>query len=349
LTRQLRTRTDNPSIVQKRVSFSNYFIKSTVWNMTVLFFIFVTDCKFVRLRVIACISSGDPAQSSGAAEGGTQSSEAGFSDTATGGEASNQQTSDATGGAESAEGKKSEKNSKYAEMRRAQSAEGKSSEINSKYAAMRRAQEQKAANATADTAAERAQALQKERLDTIIAVTGGENPYTHEPIKDWTDAQEYLTMRRIEQGGGDPLQDYAKTIKREARERAEQERAAEQQRQWYIKDRADFAAAYPDVKPDDLIHDADFSTYAQGKVGKVPLTEIYRGYRGMVDKIAANVEQRLTRTMAQAQANRQASPGTLSGSGEGEVFFTREAVQKMSQDEVRRNYDKIVQDMKHWK
>lgn len=278
-------------------------------------------------------SSGDPAQSSGAAEGGTQSSEAGFSDTATGGEASNQQTSDATGGAESAEGKKSEKNSKYAEMRRAQ--------------------EQKAANATADTAAERAQALQKERLDTIIAVTGGENPYTHEPIKDWTDAQEYLTMRRIEQGGGDPLQDYAKAIKAETRDREAKEAAAAQKQQWYLQDRAAFSAEHPEINADDLTKDADFSAYAQGKIGKVPLTQIYKGYRAMVDKITAavtaDVEARVTRTVAQSQANRQASPGSLSGSGEGEVFFTREAVQKMSQEEVSKHYDKIVQDMKHWK
>lgn len=264
---------------------------------------------------------------------GAEQSGAGFSDTAESGDGTqNQQTSDDGSAEQNGEGAETE---------------AERAAKNSRYAAKRREREQRAAGG--ESADERARALQKERFDTVVAVTGGENPYTHEPIRDETDVQEYLTMRRIEQGGGDPLQDYAKTIKAQARERAEQERAAEQQRQWYIKDRADFAAAYPDVKPDDLIRDADFSTYAQGKVGKVPLTEIYRGYRGMVDKITANVEQRLTRTMAQAQANRQASPGTLSGSGEGEVFFTREAVQKMSQDEVRRNYDKIVQDMKHWK
>lgn len=265
---------------------------------------------------------------------GAEQSGAGFSDTAESGDGTqNQQTSDDGSAEQNGEGAETE---------------AERAAKNSRYAAKRRERERRATGES-DNADEQQKALQKERFDTVIAVTGGENPYTHEPIRDETDVQEYLTMRRIEQGGGDPLQDYAKTIKAQARERAEQERAAEQQRQWYIKDRADFAAAYPDVKPDDLIRDADFSTYAQGKVGKVPLTEIYRGYRGMVDKIAANVEQRLTRTMAQAQANRQASPGTLSGSGEGEVFFTREAVQKMSQEEVRKNYDKIVQDMKHWK
>ena len=284
------------------------------------------------------VASAEAADTSDASGTGAEQSGAGFSDTAEGGDGTqNQQTSDDGSAEQNGEGAETEaeraaKNSRYAAKRRERE---------------RREREQRAAGG--EGADERARALQKERFDTVIAVTGGENPYTHEPIRDETDVQEYLTMRRIEQGGGDPLQDYAKTIKREARERAERERTAEQQRQWYLQDRADFAAAYPDVKPDELIRDADFSTYAQGKVGKVPLTEIYRGYRGMVDKITANVEQRLTRTMAQAQANRQASPGTLSGSGEGEVFFTREAVQKMSRDEVRRNYDKIVQDMKHWK
>ena len=280
------------------------------------------------------VESAGSAAATDASGTGAEQSGAGFSDTAESGDGTqNQQTSD------DGDGEKPQKGG---------DAGADDAAKNSRYAAKRRERERRATGES-DNADEQQKALQKERFDTVIAVTGGENPYTHEPIRDETDVQEYLTMRRIEQGGGDPLQDYAKTIKAQARERAEQQRAAEQQRQWYIKDRADFAAAYPDVKPDDLIRDADFSTYAQGKVGKVPLTEIYRGYRGMVDKIAANVEQRLTRTMAQAQANRQASPGTLSGSGEGEVFFTREAVQKMSRDEVRRNYDKIVQDMKHWK
>jgi hypothetical protein len=264
---------------------------------------------------------------------GAEQSGAGFSDTAESGDGTQNQQTSGDGSAE--------QNGEGAETEAERAAK------NSRYAAKRREREQRAAGG--EGADERARALQKERFDTVIAVTGGENPYTHEPIRDETDVQEYLTMRRIEQGGGDPLQDYAKTIKREARERAEQERAAEQQRQWYIKDRADFAAAYPDVKPDDLIRDADFSTYAQGKVGKVPLTEIYRGYRGMVDKIAANVEQRLTRTMAQAQANRQASPGTLSGSGEGEPFFTREQVQKMTRAEISANYDRIMESQRYWK
>ena len=283
-------------------------------------------------------SSGEQLAESGAAESSTQSSETGFSNTATGGEAAKQQTSDAAGGEDQSSAK---------------SENGERSGKNTRYAEKRRAQEQKVENTAVDPAAERAQALLKERLDTIIAVTGGENPYTHEPIKDETDVQEYLTMRRIEQRGGDPLQDYAKAIKAETRDREAREAAAAQKKQWFAEDVANFSTAYPDVNADDLKKDADFSAYAQGKIGKVPLTQIYQGYRAMVDKITAtvtaDVEARVTRTVAQSQANRQASPGSLSGSGEGEVFFTREAVQKMSQEEVSKHYDKIMQDMKHWK
>lgn len=264
---------------------------------------------------------------------GAEESGAGFSDAAESSDGTqNQQTSDDGSAEQNGEGMETE---------------AERAARNSRYAAKRREREQRAAGG--ESADERARALQKERFDTVIAVTGGENPYTHEPIRDETDVQEYLTMRRIEQGGGDPLQDYAKTIKQEARERAERERTAEQQRQWYLQDRADFAAAYPDVKPDELIRDADFSTYAQGKVGKVPLKEIYRGYRGMVDKIAAEVEQRVTRSVAQSQANRAASPGSLSGSGEGGPFFTREQVQKMTRAEISANYDRIMESQRYWK
>jgi hypothetical protein len=184
-------------------------------------------------------------------------------------------------------------------------------------------------------------------------VTGGENPYTHEPIKDWTDAQEYMTMRRIEQGGGDPLQDYAKAIKAETRDREAKEAAAAQKQQWYLQDRAAFSAEHPDINADDLTKDADFSAYAQGKIGKVPLTQIYQGYRAMVDKITAkvtaDVEARVTRTVAQSQANRQASPGSLSGSGEEKPFFTREQVQNMTRQQIRDNLDLVVESQKHWK
>lgn len=40
-------------------------------------------------------------------------------------------------------------------------------------------------------------------------------------------------------------------------------------------------------------------------------------------------------------------PAAKSGSERPE-FFTREAVSKMSRDEVRKHYDKIVESMKHW-
>lgn len=279
------------------------------------------------------VANAETATAADASGTGAEESGAGFSDAAESSDGTqNQQTSDDGSAEQNGEGMETE---------------AERAARNSRYAAKRREREQRAAGG--ESADERARALQKERFDTVIAVTGGENPYTHEPIRDETDVQEYLTMRRIEQGGGDPLQDYAKTIKAQARERAERERSVEQQRQWYLQDRADFAAAYPDVKPDELIRDADFSAYAQGKVGKVPLKEIYRGYRGMVDKIAAEVEQRVTRSVAQSQANRAASPGSLSGSGEGETHYTKETVEKMSPKEVHEHYDEILRSMKHWK
>ena len=214
----------------------------------------------------------------------------------------------------------------------------------------------KAANARAAEARrerERAAAQQgakaQARLEVVLAMTGGENPYTHEQIRDERDVQEYLTMLDIDKRGGDPIRDYNKIFKQQMRDQEVEAQKQEAQRQWYLSDHAAFKAAYPDVDLEALKKDPDFLDYADGKVGRVPLHQIYHGYKSMMDKITAGVEKKVTRAVAQQQAARQATPGSLSGSGEGDVFFTREAVQKMSQKEVHENYDQIMRDMKHWK
>jgi hypothetical protein len=209
---------------------------------------------------------------------------------------------------------------------------------NAKYAEQRRERER-----TAESERTRV------RMDTVLAVTGGKNPFTGETIKDSTDAEEYLTMLKISQSGGDPLQDYAKTIKQQLRDAEQQAQQEEQRRQWYIDDRAAFKAAYPDVNLDELIRDPDFRTFSAGRTGKVPIGTIYHEYKQMVDRISAKAEQSLSTRLAQQQANRQATPGSLSGAGDGEAHFTREMVEKMSQEEVHENYDEIMQSMKYWK
>lgn len=244
--------------------------------------------------------------------------------------AANQQTSD-DGNASSDEGSAQEET--VAEEKPTKN------EVNARYAEARRAKEREA-----EIERTRLQA----RLEAVIDATGGINPYTKEKITDEKDVQEFLTMRQIDANGGDPLQDYAKTIKQQMRDAENAAKKESDQRQWYAKDSEDFAAAYPDVNLEHLIKDAGFAKYADGKVGRVPLAQIYRDYQDLVGTIKTEAERKAARTVAQHAANKQATPGSLSGSGEGQAAFTREQVKKMTPEEVHKNYDKIMESQKYW-
>lgn len=193
--------------------------------------------------------------------------------------------------------------------------------------------------------AEREVAISEARKQAILEVTGGENPYTHEKITDERDIEEYLIMNKIAREGGDPLLDFAKASKQQARA-AETER---RQENFFAQDRADFVQAFPDVDLEALIHDEGFAAYADGKVGKRPLSEIYRGYQKLIGGYQQKAEQKARGIAQRAMANKAASPGSLKGSGSRDHVYTIEEVKSMSPEEVHKNYDKIVRDTKYWK
>ncbi len=211
-----------------------------------------------------------------------------------------------------------------------------SSDENAKFARERRkAEEAKRLKEAQETA----------RTQTIIALTGGKNPYNGEKIEDAHDAEEYLLMKQIEAEGGDPLADYAKYQNKKAKEEAqkllnEQKRAEAQK-----KDIEGFKEAYPDVDLDTLIQDEAFSDYAEGKVGKKPLADIYAGYL----KLTGTAQKKGEKEVAQKIANAQSSPGTANANaGSAEGFFTREQVLKMSSAEQDRNWEAIMRSMSKW-
>lgn len=192
---------------------------------------------------------------------------------------------------------------------------------------------------------ERQRELTELRNKTIIETLGGKNPYTGEAMTDAEDVREYLTMRDIEQKGGDPVTDYAGHVKAQNRAQREKERTEAEQREWYDKDRAAFAGKHPDVDLDALISDADFADYSRGKVGEVPLAEIYEGYLRMT----ARIEENANRKVAQAVANAKASPGALTGAEQVEPeFFTRDQVKAMTPEQIDANYAKIRRSMGQW-
>lgn len=193
--------------------------------------------------------------------------------------------------------------------------------------------------------AERQRELTETRNKAIIDALGGKNPYTGGDMKDAEDVAEFLTMQEIEKKGGDPVTDYSGHVKEQSRVQREKERTEAEQRAWYEKDRADFAAKYPDADISALIEDETFRDYARGKVGETPLAEIYEGFL----KLTAQIEEAANRKAAQAVANSKASPGALGTAGVAEDgFYTKEQVKAMSFKEVQKNLSKIEESMKHW-
>lgn len=184
------------------------------------------------------------------------------------------------------------------------------------------------------------------REKAIIETLGGRNPYTGEEMKDRTDVEEYLAMREIDKEGGDPLTDFSKFQKRREREKAEQAVKNEKEKEWYRKDREEFARRYPNVNLQTLIEDPQFQKFANGKVGTVPISDIYEDF---VD-VVSEYEKKAKQMAKQLYANQKASPGALSSTNQGgSGYFTREQVINMSPKEVHDNYDKIRASMRNWK
>lgn len=201
--------------------------------------------------------------------------------------------------------------------------------------------------------AERQKELRELRERTIIETLGGRNPYTGGEVKDSDDVEEYLAMREIEKAGGDPVGDFAKHQKEKARASRKQAESEAESADWFRHDGEDFAKKHPDVKLDELIADSRFQDYADGKVGKKPLADIYEGYKKLTGGAAqAKAEaQKALDVAAQRAANKKASVGALSTANGAEdgMFFTEEQVDAMSVAECEKHFDKIQKSMSHWK
>lgn len=225
-----------------------------------------------------------------------------------------------------------------------------SKEENAKYAKERREREQKQkANKEKEAEAQRKRELEEVRFNAIKDTLGGVNPYTKTKIEDKYDMEEYLTMKEMESKGLDPLQDYASYMKQKQRnesielEKKEKEKSKEK---WIENDRKEFFDKYPDLDFEALAKDDMFKMFAQGKIGNMSMASIYEGYKEVqatIDKKAKEVAKRLV-------ANKQASPGSLSTSSETpNAFYTLDELKKLSKEEVRRNYDKVIASQKRLK
>ena len=207
--------------------------------------------------------------------------------------------------------------------------------------------EQNTKNAKRRREAESAK-VQKAKEEAILMALKHKNPYTGDEMKDSEDVREYLAMREIEDGGGDPLKDFGKHQKQKAREERAAREDAEALKQGLADQLKEFREQEPTVDVKNLLADEDFRTYADGKLGTKPLLEVYRSYRGFVDKLTGKTKEE--KKAAQATANQRASVGPLSSSAKTETgYYTPEQVKQMSREQVREHYEDIRKSMKKWK
>ena len=164
-------------------------------------------------------------------------------------------------------------------------------------------------------------------------------------MKDADDVDEFLAMQEISKKGGDPVADYMKHMKNRKKEQAAEAARAEEVTNRMNTELEDMRSTYPDVNIDELIKDEAFNGYADGKVGRVPLKQIYEGFI----RLSADLEKKANNKAAQMVANAKASPGALASAGEStEKFFTREEVKAMTSKQINDNYDLIRKSMKRW-
>ena len=107
--------------------------------------------------------------------------------------------------------------------------------------------------------------------------------------------------------------------------------------EWFAQDRAEFVKAYPDVDRQALFSTEEFVDFAEGKVGNMPMTEIYRKYLKWRAKPSPRELARLSSPGALGRAQPQ---------GEGE-FFTLNEIRKMSSADINKHWDKVQASLKH--
>lgn len=191
------------------------------------------------------------------------------------------------------------------------------------------------------------EARRQARFEGIKSVLK-ENPYTKKPIEDDADIEEYLLMQEIAKDGKDPVADYSEYAKKRAREKASSQARKEAVNDKITKELEEFATVHPGVNVNDVLDDKMFKSFADGKLGKKSLADVYREYLPL--KEAMTTARREAEKDVHAKSVAAAAVGSVTNSSappEGE-FFTKEQVQKMSRKEIHDNYEKIRKSQARW-
>jgi hypothetical protein len=199
-------------------------------------------------------------------------------------------------------------------------------------------------------------AKKQERIKTIIE-TVGTNPYTNKPIADEDDVETYVVMRQIELEKGDPIKDFPEYLKKNKKTLYEKQTQQKQREEQAQKEVDALIAAHPDVKLNDLLKDEDFTIFAKGKVGTIPLNEIYDDFLKFQKKYATKTDAEKEAAIkaaeeeaAKALAKQRASVGAIGGTNPvPPEYFSLEQISKMTLKETQANLDKVNRSIEYHK
>ena len=142
---------------------------------------------------------------------------------------------------------------------------------------------------------------------------------------------------------------------REFRERTQKEKAVMQKQIDQANENQEFLKAYPEVglkiqernlkgeSIEDLVPQSVFD-YAKEK--GVSLTDAYTRHENTLLKAKLKEFESASNKNTE---NEIASTGSVTGNDSKETYFTEEQVRKMTTDEVRKNYKRVLESRKQWK
>jgi hypothetical protein len=197
---------------------------------------------------------------------------------------------------------------------------------------------------------ENEKAREQGKLEGIKLAYGGKNKFTGEDLTDEFSIRTFMTQLEMEKEGLDPVEDYSKYVTEQQRKQAETAKKEKQQNEWYAKDRTDFVNAYPDVDLNDLIEDTDFQIFSKGKVGVMPLKDIYSDYQAFVERFSEQAKKEARKKVAKGMGS---AKRVNSGTTESE-YYTMEEISKYTTKELNhlkvsdpKKYQKIMDSYDH--
>lgn len=201
----------------------------------------------------------------------------------------------------------------------------------------RKEQERKAK----EQAEERKKAERDAYLKGIKRALGDKNPYTDKPIVDDEDLEEYEIMKKLDEEGKDPIEDYADYIKEQkrlAKKQVETSKKEEEERMKFVSEGiAEVDKRYGAGTAEKYLNDKDFQEFGSDFLNSgVPLPVVIGKYMKIQDKINHDAEERAL----EKDARRKSSPGGFGG--EDAVPQSRDWA-NMSSEEFKKQLNKILE------